>query len=54
MWSGQRCPKRCFLVQEPPPPDGGTEKEKRETAHGWSCGQGFPGVGCRGRLIKLS
>lgn len=56
-WQDESCgssQRLCGDASSPRNPDGWTEKEKKETEHGWSCGQGFPGVGCRGRLSKPS
>lgn len=57
-WQDEGCgssQRLCGDASSPRNPDDGwTEKEKKETEHGWSCGQGFPGVGCRGRLSKPS
>lgn len=56
-WQDESCgssQRLCGDASSPRNPDGWTEKEKKETEHGWSCGKGFPGVGCRGRLSKPS
>lgn len=47
-WQDESCgssQRLCGDASSPRNPDSWTQKEKKETEHGWSCGQGFPGRG---------